>query len=114
MIMIHVAKTTNCKNPGCTNPRAPGQRICTVCRNRQRGKAAQRQRQRERDHTGFFGCNTNCSNWQSCNAGRLWAKPEPLPCENLLDDEIGYEYEAADGLAVWVMPLTVTVRVEAI
>ena len=58
-----------------------------------------------------FGCNHSCPGWRECNSQRLWAQAEPLPCEGLLDDEIGVEYDTNE-LTLWVMPLTVKVSLE--
>ena len=69
-----------------------------------RPKASQRQ-------IAQFGCNVSCPGWQECNSQRLWAQAEPLPCEGLLDDEIGVEYDTNE-LTLWVMPLTVKVSLE--
>lgn len=87
---------TKCKTPGCPNPPAPKRRICTQCRNAQRGQAARRMRYERRNtqaRPGSHGCTPGCPSWAACVSGRLWVVG-PVPCEGLLDDEIGQEYEA--------------------
>jgi hypothetical protein len=110
---------TPCKTPGCPNPRAPKRRICTVCRNRINGEIAKRRRYAlRRVLPGVAGkqkvygpCAPACPGWQDCTTGRLWIAG-PLPCETLLEDEVGKEYEAGD-LTLWRIPLQVSVRIEA-
>lgn len=37
----------------------------------------------------------------------------PMPCETLLDFEVGTEYETDSSPTLWVMPIQVRVNVEA-
>jgi hypothetical protein len=99
-----------CKTPGCPNPVASKRRICTVCRNRINGEIAKRRRYASKQKV-YGPCAPACPGWQDCTTGRLWIAG-PLPCEVLLDDEVGKQYEPGD-LTLWRIPLQVSVRIEA-
>ena len=99
-----------CKTPGCNNPTAPKRRICTVCRNRRNGELAKQRRRKERRTYG--PCNEECLGWLDCTSRRP-SDVRPLPCESLLPDEVGAEYEADSSPSYWVIPLSVSVNVGA-
>lgn len=63
--------------------------------------------------SGQRGCNPECPEWRRCTGGRLWVTG-PVPCEVLLDFEVGTEFETDSSPSLWVMPLQVRVVVEAI
>lgn len=51
------------------------------------------------------GC-ADCTMRRRCRKERLWIDG-PLPCEGLLDDEIGVEFDPDSSPTVWRMPLLV-------
>jgi len=59
-------------------------------------------------HHAHTGCNDLCSKWRQCIDDKLWLDG-PLPCEGLLDDEIGVEFERDSSPSYWVIPLSVNV-----
>lgn len=61
---------------------------------------------------GQHGCNPDCPEWQRCRAGRLWVDG-PLPCETLLEWEVGLEYETDSLPTLGRMPVVGRVAVEA-
>lgn len=84
-----------CVRPGCTNPRAWNRRICAQHACIQSNEAKKKRRQ-EPKKPGKDGCNINCPQWFNCSINKLWLKFEPVPCESLLDDEIGMVYETGE------------------
>lgn len=56
-------------------------------------------------------CTPECPEWRRCTSERLWL--DVLPCEKVLEDEAGVEYETDASLPYWVMPIEVRVNVEA-
>lgn len=97
-----------CSTPDCTNPRLKGRRICADC-NRLHQNAQHRERWAAKYGQRRWPACHDCCHYQDCKGQRLWAKNAPLPCETLLDDEIGMEFETGE-LSLWVMPLSVKVR----
>lgn len=53
-----------------------------------------------------------CPELARCQGERLWAKPEPLPCELLLPDEVGVEYEGGELTAWPGAAVEVTLRLD--
>lgn len=58
-------------------------------------------------------CTPTCAGWKQCTEGRQWAKG-PVPCETLLDDEIGVDFDPDATPSLWVIPLVVSVNVTAL
>lgn len=100
-----------CATPGCPYTRIHYRSVCAFCHSQQVNEAAKRRRGSHNRKAGTtFRCNEGCRYWRDCTTERLWAKADPLPCESLLDDEIGCEYEGGE-LSVWIMPLKAVMRV---
>lgn len=100
-----------CITPGCTNPRFPKRRICNQCRNHQNGEAAKRKRRTEKVKRAKLGpCGPTCQEWRRCTEERLWVDG-PLPCEAMLDFEVGVEFDTSEP-SYWVIPLTAVRVVE--
>lgn len=62
--------------------------------------------------SGQRGCNAECPEWRGCKAGRLWVTG-PVPCEVLLEWEVGLEYETDSLPTLGRMPIVGRVAVEA-
>lgn len=92
-----------CVRPGCINPRVWNRRIC-VAHTYEQSNEAKKKRKQEPTKPGSDGCNPHCSAWKDCTINRLWAGFEPVPCEALLDDEIGMTYETGE-LSLFVVPV---------
>ena len=104
-----------CLTPGCLNPRLPKRRICHDC-NRQRQNAQHRARvssiNRARGVARKWPACKDCCHYRECKDGRLWVDG-PLPCETLLDWEIGASYDTGDERSYYVIPLAIIYGVEA-
>lgn len=95
-----------CVNEGCTNPRAENRRLCHHCANIRKNE-----RRRNKNALGTHGCNVGCPQWVNCNRNKLWLKCEPIPCEELLEDEIaGCQYEPGT-LPVSSIPNRVSINI---
>lgn len=58
-------------------------------------------------------CNASCPAWDRCREEKLWEKQEALPCEVMLDSEMGFEAEPSE-LPVWQMPFEVGLRLDLV
>lgn len=110
-----------CANPDCPNPNplpldqfpiSKGEsrrNLCDTCYRAQKREYQRLQRQKPVIAVPALhqsrGCN-ECSMRKRCRKERLWLNG-PLPCEGLLDDEIGVEFEADSSPSLWTMPLMV-------
>jgi hypothetical protein len=102
---------TPCKTPGCPNPKLAGRRLCADCRRIQSAEW-QRERYTPKAHsTRPWPPCEKCAEYRRCKDERLWMSQ--LPCEVLLDDEVGVMYDEGAERSYYVIPLPVRERVEA-